>query len=177
MLRASAPRCLSQVRPTLVVLADVPPEQQAWFDALGNRARLAFGGRISSVREDLAQAAGLFVWGHPHDPFDQVLEAAPRLRWVHYTGAGIEHLLVPSFVRSSIPLTNSRGIHSTGRCRARAHPAAGCGKAPARPVRAQAEHCWTQELNRGLNGTTLVVVGLGSIGSAVARAASALGCT
>jgi phosphoglycerate dehydrogenase-like enzyme len=163
------------VRQTFVVLADLPPEQQAWFDSLGHRARLAFGGHISSVREDLAQAAGLFVWGHPHDPFDQVLEAAPRLRWVHYTGAGIEHLLVPSFVRSSIPLTNSRGIHSPAVAELALTLLLAIAKGLPNRVRAQAEHRWTQELNRGLNRATLVVVGLGSIGSAVARTASALG--
>jgi phosphoglycerate dehydrogenase-like enzyme len=157
------------------VLADLPAEQQAWFDALGDRVRLAFGGHISSVREDLAQAVGLYVWGHPHDPFDQVLEAAPRLRWVHYTGAGIEHLLVPSFVRSSIPLTNSRGIHSRAVAELALALLLALAKGLPDRLRAQAEHRWTQELNRGLHGATLVVVGLGSIGSTVARAASALG--
>jgi D-2-hydroxyacid dehydrogenase (NADP+) len=166
---------LSQPRPTFVVLADLPPEQQAWFDALGDRVRLVFGRHISSVREDLAQAVGLYVWGHPHDPFEQVLEAAPRLKWVHYTGAGIEHLLVESFVRSSIPLTNSRGIHSPAVAELALALLLALAKRLPDRLREQAEHRWTQELNRGLNGATLVVVGLGSIGSAVARAASALG--
>jgi phosphoglycerate dehydrogenase-like enzyme len=35
-------------------------------------------------------------------------------------------------------------------------------------------HEWTQELNAGVSGKTILIVGLGSIGSAVARAARAL---
>src|ERR1700738_524070 len=100
------------MQPTFVVLADLPAEEQAWFDPLRGRARVVFGARLANIEEALAQAVGLFVWGHPHDPFEHVLRAAPRLRWVHYTGAGVEHLLVPTFGSSRLVLTNSRGAHT-----------------------------------------------------------------
>jgi hypothetical protein len=74
------------MQPTFVVLADLPAEQQAWFEPLARRARVEFGARVASIEEPLAQAVGLFVWGHPQDRFEHVQRAAPRLRWVHYTG-------------------------------------------------------------------------------------------
>jgi phosphoglycerate dehydrogenase-like enzyme len=160
---------------TFVVLADLPPEQQAWFEPLAHRAQIAFGARLPTIEEPLAQAVGLYVWGHSHDPFERVLAAAPRLRWVHYTGAGVEHLLVPSLVHSPLVLTNSRGTHTSAVAELALSLLLALAKdVPAR-VQAQREHRWTQELSRSLYGSTIVIVGLGSIGSAVARVARGLG--
>jgi phosphoglycerate dehydrogenase-like enzyme len=161
--------------PTFVVLADLSPERLGWFEPLHDRARLVFGATLASVREELPQAVGLFVWGHPEDPFEEVLSAAPRLRWVHYTGAGVEHLLVPSFVRSRIPLTNSRGAHTPAVAELALAMLLALAKNLPDRIRDQARHRWRQQLNRRLDGATLLVLGLGSIGSAIARAASALG--
>jgi len=161
--------------PTFVILADLPPEQQGWFAPLQHRARLVFGAKLASVGEDLRQAVGLFVWGHPRDPFERVLSAAPLLRWVHYTGAGVEHLLIPTFVNSRVPLTNSRGTHTPAVSELAMTMLLALAKNLPDRMRDQAQHRWTQHLNRRLDGATLLVLGLGSIGSAIARAASALG--
>jgi phosphoglycerate dehydrogenase-like enzyme len=161
--------------PTFVVLADLPPEQRALFEPLANRVRLVFGAHVDAIRDDLAVASAVYVWGHPHDPWDEVLIAAPRLRWVHYTGAGFEHLLSRRFVESPARFTNSRGVHTPTVAEMALTLILALAKHLPNRVRAQARHEWTQELNEGLYGKTLLVVGLGSIGSAVAHAASALG--
>jgi phosphoglycerate dehydrogenase-like enzyme len=161
--------------PTVVVLADLPAWQRAWFQPLEQRAHIVFGADIAHVADDLAKAEALYVWGHPHDPWDRVLDAAPALRWVHYTGAGAEHLLTPRFVRSRIRLTNSRGIHTPAVAELAVALLLALAKHLPNRVRAQAAHEWTQELNAGVSGKTLLVIGLGSIGSAVARAARGLG--
>ncbi len=134
-----------------------------------------FGEEIAHIVADLAQAEALYVWGHPHDPWDRVLDAAPALRWVHYTGAGAEHLLTPRFVRSRIRLTNSRGVHTAAVAELAVALLLALAKHLANRVHAQVAHEWTQELNAGVSGKTVVIIGLGSIGSAVARAARGLG--
>src|SRR5262249_15569098 len=69
---------LTVVPPTFVVLADLPPEQQAWFEPLHNRARVVFGARVTGARQELRDAVGLFVWSH----------ARSLLGWMgHVTGA------------------------------------------------------------------------------------------
>ncbi len=161
--------------PTFVVLAELPSAQREWFEPLGLRAHIVFGAEIARIRADLANAEVLYVWGHPHDPWDRVLDAAPALRWVHYTGAGAEHLLTSRFVGSRIQLTNSRGVHTAAVAELAIALLLGLAKHLPRRVRAQASHEWTQELNAGVSGSTVLVIGLGSIGSAVARAARGLG--
>ena len=158
-----------------MVLADLPAEQRAWFEPLRERAHIVFASEIADIAADLANAEALYVWGHPHDPWERILDAAPALRWVHYTGAGAEHLLTPRFVRSRIRLTNSRGVHTPAVAELAVALLLGLAKHLPNRARAQAAHEWTQELNAGVGGKTVLVIGLGSIGSAVARAARGLG--
>jgi len=161
--------------PKFVVLANLPAEQRDWFEPLREQVQLVFGADIAHIAADLANAEALYVWGHPHDPWDQLLGAAPALRWVHYTGAGAEHLLTPRFLRSRIRLTNSRGVHTAGVAELAIALLLGLAKHLPNRVRAQAAHEWSQELNAGVYGKTILVIGLGSVGSAVARAARGLG--
>ena len=161
--------------PTFVVLADLPAAQRAWFEPLYDRVNLVFGTQVADIEADLAHAEALYVWGHPHDPWDRVLDVAPALRWVHYTGAGAEHLLTPRFVRSRIRLTNSRGVHTPAVAELAIALLLGLAKHLPDRIRAQSAHEWQQMLNEGVCGSTVVVIGLGSIGSAVGRAAQGLG--
>lgn len=160
--------------PTIVVLADLPEAQRAWFTPLREQAHIVFGARIADIAIDLKNAEAVYVWGHPRDPWDDVLEAAPALRWVHYTGAGAEHLLTPHFVQSRIRLTNSRGVHTPAVAELAVALLLALAKHLPDRVRSQMAHEWTQQLNAGLSGKTILIVGLGSIGSAIARAARGL---
>jgi D-2-hydroxyacid dehydrogenase (NADP+) len=112
----------------------------------------------------------------------KIIKAAPKLRWIHSWGAGVEELLsIPEVARGSVILTNSSGIHSI-------------------PI---SEHVialmliFTRKLkefilfqNNGvwhvpdetynfdeLKGKTVGIVGLGSIGSEIAKKAKCFGMT
>jgi len=103
---------------------------------------------------------------------------ASRLRWIHSAAAGVGRLLFPALADSDVLLTNSRGIHGV----TMAEHVIGVTLALLRSfpavVRDQAAHRWPfTDLStiRILHGRHMVVVGLGAIGGAVARAAAALG--
>lgn len=111
------------------------------------------------------------------------LAAAPRLRWIHSPAAGVGGMLFPEMVRSSVLMSNSRGNSST--------PIAEHVLAVTLVLlrdlrlawRRQSERIWAQnEFDAGasirtLRGTRVLIVGLGSIGLATARLASAFGAT
>jgi phosphoglycerate dehydrogenase-like enzyme len=104
-----------------------------------------------------------------------------RLRWVQAPAAGIGHILSAELAASPIILTTARGV----RARAIAEHVLGMALALARQLplvlRRQAEHAWaldeieTARTVRTLHGKRLGIVGLGSIGTEVARLASAVG--
>src|SRR3954471_10354838 len=104
-----------------------------------------------------------------------------QLRWVQAPAAGVGHLLSPELVDSPIVLTSARGV----RARAIAEHVMAVTLILARQlhvaIRRQAAHQWAlDELEasgriRTLQGRRMGIVGLGSIGMEIARAASAFG--
>ncbi len=102
---------------------------------------------------------------------------APKLRWVQITAAGVEGLLDSELVsaRRRITLTTVSGIHAvpigefvmgTMLAFAKGLPAA---------MRAQGERAWQPYLAEELHGKTVGILGLGAIGSYVAKLAKADG--
>ena len=107
---------------------------------------------------------------------------ARRLKWIHVSAAGVGSLLFPELVASDIVLTNGRGTHSVSM----AEHTIGVILAFVRKLHlardAQHRRTWIPDTlwREGdgigeLAGTTMVLVGLGSAGSAIAVRARALG--
>ena len=112
----------------------------------------------------------------------QQLAAAANLKWLHSTAAGVAQLMYPELRASGIAVTNASGVHTIPIAEhvlglllalARRFPSA---------FRHQAARHWGQQdiwdepiRPRELRGASLLVVGLGAIGSEVARLARALG--
>ena len=104
-----------------------------------------------------------------------------RLRWVQAPAAGVAHLLSAELAASAIVLTSARGV----RARAIAEHVMLMALALARQLplvmRRQSERVWaldeieTAGTIRTLNGRQMGIVGLGSIGSEVARLAAGFG--
>ena len=124
---------------------------------------------------DRAQAATV-SWNGP--PVDDVLAAAPRLRWLHQRGAGADRILTPRLVASDVVLTNGSGNHAINI----AEHVLGMMLAFARQlpalVLAQREQRWQPPAAAALfelSGQTLAVIGAGALGSAVAERAAAFG--
>jgi phosphoglycerate dehydrogenase-like enzyme len=107
---------------------------------------------------------------------------ASRLRWIHCTAASVHGVLFPELVASDVLVTNARGLHAESM----AEHALAMMLAFTRKlhVARDAQHMrqwtqvqiWEQTPPIGaLAGATLGLVGLGTIGSAIAVRAKALG--
>ena len=110
-----------------------------------------------------------------------VFEAARKLRWCHFVGAGFDKLVRgnPAFVASDVVLTNAPGTHAIamadhvmGMILTLAHRLVDM-------LDDQRAHRWDVDKYRGqmreLEGTTMGLLAVGSIGRAVAVRAQAFG--
>jgi phosphoglycerate dehydrogenase-like enzyme len=108
-------------------------------------------------------------------------EAAPRLRWIQCTFAGVEHLLAqPLLAAEDIILTTASGIHATTMAEYTfAMMLAFARKIPLMLRQAQKAEWPADRQNmfmpRELRGSTVGIVGYGSIGREVARLAKQFG--
>ena len=161
---------------TFAFLHEVSHEQlQPFREALPEVEFLLHEGGGLPRGLERAEAAAI-SWESP--PIDDILEAAPALRWIHQRGAGIDRIATPRLVASGLLLTNGSGNHAPNI----AEHVLGLMLAFARQlpalVRQQRERRWKPPAAKSLfelSGQTLVVVGFGAIGSALAQRARAFG--
>lgn len=137
-----------------VEILEVPPQPDpGLLVSLAGKAEVWFGPRIRP----------------------NLLERAPALRWIQLVNAGVDRYLFPELVDSPIVLTNVRGMHAD----TIADHVFMFILAFARDLRGflqdQQDNVWSRREQRVLSGDTIAIVGLGSIGSAVARRAKSFG--
>jgi D-2-hydroxyacid dehydrogenase (NADP+) len=187
--RARRPRCGNMLRMALRVLEFVRDPEGVWNlpAHLVEQLRRDFPGvrfDAPATRPEcdrlLPEAEVVLGWAVTRANF----ATARRLRWVHVTAAGVGHALFPELAESDVLLTNSRGLHAPSM----AEHALGVMLAFCRKLHrardAQHERRWVQSglwteaaPFRELAGSTLGLVGLGAVGSAIAVRARALGLT
>lgn len=139
---------------------------------LARRLHITMSADCEGLDAQLATADGLFVWR-----FDRtrLAERAPRMRWIHVPGAGIEHLAPFDWLPPGVILTNNRGVHG-----ARANEYAIMAvlmlnnRVPEMTTNQRLRR-WEQVFNTGIAGKTLLVIGVGHVGGGVARLAKPFG--
>ncbi|MDE2837292.1 MAG: D-2-hydroxyacid dehydrogenase [Chloroflexota bacterium] len=110
-------------------------------------------------------------------PFeDELVQAMPSLRWVQVTRGGGAGFITPTMRERSIRVTTCTGIHGPPFSEFTFASILTFAKQLPQIAEAQREHRWAPEMGLAkLEGSTLGVVGLGMIGSAVAEKAKAFG--
>ncbi len=132
--------------------------------------------RATTPEEIMAEVADAEVlYGFPTA---EVVEAAPKLRWIQSPSAGVEYVAkVPALVESDVVLTNTRGAHgpSIGE-HAFALLLAMTRRLPICHDW-QKEHHWGRKegyrTSREVMGSTMGIVGFGAIGRGIAQRAQA----
>jgi phosphoglycerate dehydrogenase-like enzyme len=133
-------------------------------------------GEAAAALEAHPQTEILYAFHVPPD----ALTRAPRLRWIQLHSAGADHLLEHSIMRSDVAVTTTSGIHAT--------PIAEYALASILAQRWQVPR-WTRCQRVGewpagrwslytrpeLRGSTLGILGYGSIGREIARLGQAFG--
>jgi glyoxylate/hydroxypyruvate reductase len=139
----------------------------------------------TSLGEDLddlswiSRAAGLITHNDilvsPKFPLQTLAQAAPCLRWIHVTGAGIEPLLPLDWLPSHVVLTNNSGVHAekTGESASMMLLMLNA-RVPAIVTNQRASR-WKQIFSSSIHGRTVLIIGVGDMGGAVAKAARKLG--
>lgn len=108
----------------------------------------------------------------------KVLAAAPRLRWQQTPSAGVNHILTPMFLERDITLTNGAGTFAVPIAEFVMTYILSHVKSLPTLYALQAERAWKRSIDlplREIDGATLLIIGAGSIGIAIAQRASAFG--
>jgi len=127
---------------------------------------------LENFVQSMATAEALVAWDLPTANLRTV---APKLKWIQITGAGVEHLCPLDWLPDGVTLVNNKGAHAA--------KAGEYGlmavlmlhtKMPAVLTNQRRTH-WESLYATPIAGRTLLIVGVGSIGGAVAGRARTLG--
>ncbi|MFQ5877486.1 MAG: D-2-hydroxyacid dehydrogenase [Acidobacteriota bacterium] len=182
MKRVSA----GKARGTLVVY--LPHRLASWrlpgpsLEAIRRRARRWFDVELphdeGAFIKALPRAEILFAWGLARRHVDK----AGALRWLHTPLAGVDRVLNPELLRTSVRISSSRGVNSVAVAEHAMALILALTRGIGDSVRAQVRRRWTQDELYGrrppleeLDGKILGILGLGEIGRELAPRARAFG--
>lgn len=111
--------------------------------------------------------------------FFSAVRKAPKLQWLHVFNAGVDHPIYTEMLQRGVRLTTSSGSTAVPIAQTAITGLLMLARGFPRWLRAQRERRWdparTPDFPRDLVGQTVLVYGLGSIGSEFARLARVLG--
>ena len=150
----------------------VPVAAQANSDGDG-------GGGSAQAIAAVQGAEVYFGWGVPRDVASS---ATGTLRWAHSASVGVGSSITPAFLATGAVLTNARGIHAEPMADWVIAAVGVCLRGFLPAIAARAAGRWHKDAFtdgtvpvREIAGVRLGLVGLGGIGTAVARRAGVLG--
>ena len=111
----------------------------------------------------------------PRFPLHQLETVAPELRWIHITGAGIEPLLPLQWLPQQVVLTNNSGVHVEKIRESAAMMLLMLNARIPAIMTNQRNANWEQIFTSTIRGRTVLIVGVGEMGGAIAAAARGLG--
>jgi phosphoglycerate dehydrogenase-like enzyme len=125
----------------------------------------------------LAPAAEVILLGLADKALDfaDIWRRAKSVRWVHSLSAGVEQLLFPELVESTVPLTNARGVFKRSLAEFAVLGMLFHFKQVRRLIENQRRHAWSDLYVKLMNERVMGVVGYGEIGRECALQAKGMG--
>jgi phosphoglycerate dehydrogenase-like enzyme len=108
-------------------------------------------------------------------PLRSLEAAAPQLAWIHVIGAGVEGLLPFDWIHPGIKLTNNSGVHVKKAYQFGLMSLLMINTRAPQIMSQQVRGEWKPVFTGSLAGKILLVIGLGEMGGAMARAGRTLG--
>lgn len=127
---------------------------------------------VDGVLDELANGAEALFTFEWDDRF-----ATPSLAWVQAISAGVDQFPVDVLRESDVVLTSARGAQTPAVAEHAVALLWACVRGIGPAVRRSARHEWQPKRAAEVRGLTVTIVGMGSIGTEVARMLSLLGAT
>jgi phosphoglycerate dehydrogenase-like enzyme len=160
---------------TLLVICNPSAPHLKALDRLPADTRVIIADDLDQLRQNAPEADAILSLDFSGKKLSAILPLATRARWVHHFGTGVDGILTPEVMASTIPLTNGRGVFRTPLGEWAVGAMLYFSYDLRRLIRQQQAGVWEQFDTRMLQGATLGIVGYGSIGSAAAARARPFG--
>lgn len=117
----------------------------------------------------------LFVYDFRSTALPGAWHRADRIRWVHVGATGVDAVMFDELIDSEVVVTNTRGLFDQPIAEYVLAQILNFAKDVPESLRLQQRHEWRHRESERITGATVLVVGTGSIGRAIARLLRAVG--
>lgn len=142
------------------------------FPDLRGKAEYVIDWDTDNFTSSMAEADVLLTWDLP---MDNLVEVAPKLRWIHCIGAGVEHMLPMDWLPEGVTLTNNKGVHAAKAGEFGLMAVLMLHSQMPAIVSNQKNEVYDSLYSSPIAGKTLVVLGTGSLGGSAAEKVQQLG--
>ncbi len=163
---------VAEMAPVYHVTAERYAAAAGRHDRLARRIEATVAADPENFDAAIAEADMLVGWRFP---LRDIAERAPNLKWIHLTGAGIEHVMPLDWLPQGAVLTNNRGVHAPKARQFAMTALLMLSERIPELVTEQRNARWTRLYSSTIEGKTALVIGVGQMGNAAARAAKHLG--
>ena len=143
------------------------------------RVRVSHGEDLAELGEWLREADGLVCSADllvdSRFPLRELRRAAPRLRWIHTIGAGVEKLVPLDWLHARLSFTNNSGVHQPKMYEFALMSLTMLNARVPALFEAQRKRGWQPIFTSTCRGRCLLVIGTGDLGRVFARAGRHLG--
>ena len=162
----------------MVVLVTIPAQGEYYRGAIQEKApelNLRVFNNRDEAKAAVAEADILMAFGASLKA--DFFEHAPRLKWVHALGTGVDGIVDSKFLRKDALVTSTRGIHGEPMSEAAIMFMLTLARNFRRTLVQQEQQVWHRFFPQLLYGKTLGILGVGLIAESLAPRAKALGMT
>jgi phosphoglycerate dehydrogenase-like enzyme len=160
---------------TVLILGKPGQAQLELLKRLDSNVRILIAESSEEVAAQAPQADVIFAWAPKKETLQAVLPKATRAKWIHGRFAGLDHVIFPELVASTIPFTNGRGVFSQSLGEFVLAAMLYFAKDFPRMRRSQQACKWDPFDVLEISKQTMGVIGYGDIGRACAWRAKAMG--
>lgn len=142
------------------------------FGELGGPLEPFIDWDTDNFNQSMQDAEVLLTWNLPMENLEQV---APKLKWIHCIGAGVEHMLPMDWIPAGVTLTNNKGVHAAKAAEFGLMSVLMLHSHIPAVVSNQRLKIYDSLYATPIAGKTLLVIGTGSLGGSAAKKIQALG--
>lgn len=161
--------------PTPIAILHPPGDPPPGLEMLGEEAVIRGASDGAELSQAIDGAQVLMVTDFRSGALEAAWPRAGALQWIHATSAGVDHVMIRQVRESGVMVTNARGVFDAAIAEYVLGAILFFAKDFAGNLANQRQERWRHRDTERVAGKRLVVVGAGSIGGAVARAARAAG--
>ena len=159
----------------LLVLGAASASELPDFDFVPDNFDIVFSKDGNDLEQKLPGTEIILLWGSNNPALQQHWGKASGLKWLQWSGAGVDGILFDELRNSDVILSNARGIFD----RQMAETVLGymlmVSKDFTTTLELQKSKTWQYRMTRMLKGESALIIGVGSIGREFARVLNANG--